>query len=128
MFDEERRDRIRALESKKRRLMGSIVRNKKNAAKARVTKRKINEELRILKGKQNKFMNMTPEDAQTAVAKELADVAPGEIYVKDLEREFDKVDRKAAEGRPERDIVDLDDIDVGIGEEEEEGVLDMSGI
>jgi hypothetical protein len=88
-------ERVRELMKRKKKLLAKLRRSKKEQVKARIEKRKINEELRSLSGKKNLFAGMDADKAASAVKKSIDDVKPGDIYPKDLEREFDKIDRPA---------------------------------
>lgn len=86
-------ERLKELMKRKKKLLVTIRKNKKTQVKARIEKRKINEEIRTLKGKANQFRNMTPEEAQAEVRRRIDDVDPSEVYPKDLERQFDRLDK-----------------------------------
>jgi hypothetical protein len=146
-------DRIKELTKKKKDLMKKIRTNKKAQIRARLEKKKINSELRQLKGKKNLFTGMTPSEASKFVKSKLDSVKPSDIFPKTLEREFDRIERprNGAEGYkvvdlgniPERPLqhpnrhkdLDEDTGVIGIGTPadgetsdtiEEDGVIDLS--
>lgn len=141
-------DRLRELMAKKKKLMAKIRRCRKEQVKARIEKRKINDEIRKLRGKKNLFSDMEHSDAAELVKKTIESVDPNDIYPKDLEREFDKIDKPAVDKKKTLDLGKIkeqplpvatrgssdedDTVDgvVGDSEEptEEEGVLDFSDL
>lgn len=122
--EQDSRERLKELEKKKKRLIRTIARNKKSAAKARAAKKRVLSEIRSINGKYSAFNGMTDKQAEKVVKKDLDNVKPVDVYPTDLEREFDKLERKQGH-RPDRDVVQLEEGDL---EEDysEEGVLDLS--
>lgn len=122
--EQDSRERLKELEKKKTRLLRTIARNKKSAAKARAAKKRVLSEIKSIKGKYSAFNGMSEKQAEKVVKKDLESVQPADVYPKDLEREFDKLERKQGH-RPDRDVVQLKEGDL---EEDysEEGVLDLS--
>lgn len=138
-------ERFKELMKRKKKLLAKIRRNKKEAVKARIEKAKINEELRLLKGKKNLFVGMSTEEAREKVRMNIEAVSPEQIYPKDLERQFDTLDKPKAEQHKTLDLGKVaesplaarprDDDDSIVGEdhdeqpegyEDEEAVIDLS--
>lgn len=88
-------DRVNELTKRKKKLIAKIRRASKTQAKARVEKRKINDAIKALRGKRSPISGMTPEQAAVAVKSSIESVVPSDMFPEDLEREFDKVDRKS---------------------------------
>jgi hypothetical protein len=86
-------ERIKELMKRKKVLLTRIRKSRKLQIRARMEKRKINEELRRLKGKKNLFNGMTKEQAMDKVRRDIDGVRPEHIYMKPLERAFDKIER-----------------------------------
>lgn len=101
---EEAAQRIRELMKKKRKLIATMKRGKKIQIKARIEKKKVNDELRSLKGKTNLFKHMTPEEAREEVRRRIEDVKPEHVYPKDLERQFDRLESPSS---VEHKVIDL---------------------
>lgn len=86
-------ERVKELIKKKKKLMARIKQSRKAQIKARLEKKKVNEELRRLRGKKNLFADMAPARAQESVKKEIEAVKPAQVYPRDLEKRFDKIDK-----------------------------------
>jgi len=138
-------ERIKELTKAKKKLLTKIRVGKKGLIKARLEKRKINEELRRLKSKANVFAGMSKEAAADKVRAEIEGVMPAEVYPKDLERRFDKLEAptkqyktvdlgKIPERAAARPAADDEAESVGTDAEPEveagvdEGVLDLSDL
>lgn len=100
---EEKRKEFKELMAKKRKLLTKIKRTKKALVKARIEKRKINEELKKL----GPLAGLSVDDAKSKVAAEIEAVQPGQIYPQDLERQFDRIDRPKNRTN-DRDVLDLE--------------------
>lgn len=122
-------DRLKELLKRKRKLLVVIRKNKKSQVKARIEKRQINEEIRNIKGKANQFRNMTEEEARAEVTRRIDGVLPSEVYPRDLERQFDRLDKPTKKNykvvdlgkipeRPMNSSADFDDEDSHVGSEE----------
>lgn len=148
-------ERIRELTKRKKILLGRIRKSRKLQIRARLEKRKINEELRRIKGKKNVFLGMTKEQSMDKVRADIEGVDPKELYPRGLERAFDKIERPSDKSKNYK-IIDLgripenprslpkikegsmddehstdvsveDIVDAGdTGEQQEDGILDMS--
>lgn len=140
--------RVKELIKKKKKLMREIQSAKKKQIKARIEKRKVNEELRAIRGKKNIFEGVAPEAALRKVRATIEAVTPEEVFPRELERRFDKIDHPKADDEV-RKTIDLgripeqpiaggrrggdDDDTVGGGDDieeavysEEDGVVDLS--
>jgi hypothetical protein len=96
--------RFRELLRLKRKLAATIRRSKKVQIRARMEKRKINEELKKIKGRSSVFADMPQKKAEKIVKKQIEAVHPDDLYPKDLEKHFDKFD---ARDSSENKIVDI---------------------
>jgi hypothetical protein len=102
--------RYKELLKMKRRLLTQMRKHRKSLAKARVDKKRVNEEITRLRKSGFAFAGLTPEQAQKRVSGEIRAVTPEDIYPKDLERKFDKLERKS-EVMYKKGMVDTSDID-----------------
>lgn len=94
----------------KRRILDQMRRHRKSLAKARVDKKRVNEEISKLRKSGFAFAGLSPAQAQSRVADEIKAVTPSDIYPKDLERRFDKLERTTAVTY-KKDKVDVSDIE-----------------
>jgi len=111
------RERLKELEKMKRVLLTRMSRHRKELAKCKVRKRAINEEIFRIKSNPGVFDGMTSQQAFSAVATAIRDTKPEDMYPKDLEKEFDKIE-KSLRGPNDR-VTEIDDTD-------DDGVIDMS--
>lgn len=131
--------RFRELLKTKRRLLTRMRKHRKALAKDRVEKKRVNEEITRLRKSGFAFAGMTPSQAATRVSNEIQAVTPEDIYPKDLERKFDKLERTTAvvykkgkvdvsdieDSGPETKGKAKDDEDVVVALQDD-GVLDLS--
>ena len=101
--------RYRELLKQKRRLLSQMKRHRKSLAKARIDKKRVNEEITRLRKSGFAFAGMTTLEAQARVSTEIQAVEPGDIYPKDLEKKFDKLER-TTEVKYRKDSVDISDV------------------
>jgi hypothetical protein len=94
----------------KRRLLDKMRKHRKSLARARVDKKRVNEEITRLRKSGFAFSGMTAVEAQERVSGEIRNVTPEDIYPKDLERRFDKLER-TTEVKYRKDSVDISDLD-----------------
>jgi hypothetical protein len=137
------RSKVAELKKKKKKLMAAVRRKRKSLAKTQLEKKKVAAEEDMLRERlgpkrgmppksqsrrsrpktQDKFAGVDPVVAQARVTKEIEAVEPEDIYPKDLEREFDKIDTPGEQADTE--IVDLGK-EATAGPDEEEEILDFS--
>ena len=87
--------RIKELAKRKRKLLITMKRARRTLSRARVEKKKVNVELVRVRRAVNIFAGLSPEEAAEKVSKEVRATGPEHIYPADLEKEFDKLDRKS---------------------------------
>lgn len=104
--------RYRELLKLKRRLLDQMRKHRKSLAKSRAEKKRINEEITKLRKSGFAFAGMTTTAAQARVDEEIRSVRPEDIYPKDLERQFDKLER-TTNVNYRKGMVDLDDAEDG---------------
>lgn len=99
------KERVRELTAKRKKLITSTKRAKRTIIKNKVEKDKVDTELKKL----GVLAKMPAEEARKAVLAEMDDVQPGDIYPKDLERDFERIDKKGKRVKPaaEKDVLDL---------------------
>lgn len=102
--------RFRELLKLKRRILDQMRKHRKAIAKGRVDKKRINEEITKLRKSGFAFVGMSTSEASARVSSEIRDVKPEDIYPKDLERQFDKLERET-EVRYRKASADLDEDD-----------------
>lgn len=102
--------RYRELLRLKRRLLTQMSKHRKSLARDRADKKRINEEITKLRKSGYAFSGMTAVAAQERVGDEIRAVKPEDIYPKDLERQFDKLER-TTEVKYKKGLVDLDDLE-----------------
>lgn len=102
--------RCMELAKQKRRLLDTMKKHRKALAKARAEKKKINEEITKLRKSGYAFHGMTATEAMERVKNEIKSVKPLDIYPKDLEKKFDKLERDS-EVKYKKGSVDIADID-----------------
>ena len=88
-------ERLKELAKKKRKLLITMKRARRTLSRAKVEKKQVNEELNRVRRAVNVFEGMSPEAAALKVAFEIKATGPEHIYPNDLEKEFDKLDRKS---------------------------------
>ena len=132
---------LRELFKQKRRLLDKMKKHRKSLAKLRVEKRRINSDISKLRKSNNIFGSMTAVAAMEKVTDEIKSVRPNDIYPRDLEKEFDKLEQKSAVKHRNRSV-NLDDLEPhgpspkshpeeedtidSIGVEDSLGVIDLS--
>lgn len=102
--------RYRELLKQKRRLLNQMRKHRKSLAKSRVDKKRINEEITKLRKSGFAFSGMTAIQAMNKVSSEIQAVSPEDIYPKDLEKKFDKLER-TTEVKYKNGRVDISDLD-----------------
>lgn len=117
--------RLRELLKQKRRILDTMRKHRKSLAKARVEKKRVNEEISKLRKSGYAFSGMSTGAAQARVADEIKAVTPADIYPKDLERRFDKLERttKVTYKKGKVDVSDIEEasvVPVRRGDEEDE--------
>lgn len=118
--------RYRELLKLKRKVLNDMRKHRKALAKKRIDKKKINEEITRLRKSGFAFHGLTPAAAQRRVSDEIRGVTPEDIYPKDLERKFDKLER-TTEVKYRKGTVDVSDVDDSPtaprgGKDDDEGV------
>jgi len=100
--------RVKELAAKKKKLVTAMKRAKRTFVKSRVEKAKVDAELKKLKAKASAISKMTTEEARAHILSEMDSVTPENIYPRDLEREFERIDKPRGK-RPvnEREVMDL---------------------
>jgi hypothetical protein len=104
--------RYKELLKLKRRALDQMRKHKKSLARIRVDKKRINEEITKLRKSGFAFAGMSTMEASARVSGEIRDVKPEDIYPRDLERQFDKLER-TSEVKYKKASADLDDDDSG---------------
>ena len=94
----------------KRRLLDKMRKHRKTIARDRIEKKRVNEEITKLRKSGYAFAGMTVSAAQARVSDEIQATKPEDIYPKDLEKQFDKLER-TTEVKYKKGLVNLDDID-----------------
>ena len=127
MEQTERDARIEELKKAKKKLNESMRRHRKMLAKNRLAKRRLDEELKNLKGDKNIFLGKDKKTVGKLILKKLNSVKVDEVYPPQLEREFEKIEK-----RPNIDekVADIDVVaevaTLGDILDDEEGVIDLS--
>ncbi len=118
------KERVHELTAKKKKLTTSMKRAKRTFIKAKTERVKVDGDLKKLKAHQAALAKMTPEEKRKAVLEEMADVTPEDIYPKDLERDFERIDKKGKRVKPaaEKDVLDL-----AIEDDDEDGDIAGTG-
>lgn len=107
--------RYKELLKLKRRLLDQMKKHRKALAKNRAEKKRINEEITRLRKSGYAFAGMSSDAARARVGDEIRSVKPEDIYPRDLEKQFDKLERTTVV-KYRKGSVDLDDIeDDGVG-------------
>jgi len=88
-------ERFKELAKRKRKLLITMKRARRTLARARVEKKKVNAELGRVRKAVNIFGGLSPEEAARRVSVEIKSTGPEHIYPNDLEKEFDRLDRKS---------------------------------
>lgn len=133
--------RYKELTKLKRRLLEGMKKHRRYLAKAKATKKSVNDEMAQLRRSGNVFGTMTMSEVKEHVQNEIKAVKPEDIYPKDLEREFDRLERNSIVNM-RKDPIDIDDNDdvqvkpshakfdddegAVVSVDEDAGVLDMS--
>ena len=118
-----------------------MKKHRRYLAKAKATKKSVNDEMAQLRRSGNVFGTMTMSEVKEHVQNEIKAVKPEDIYPKDLEREFDRLERNSIVNM-RKDPIDIDDNDdvqvkpshakfdddegAVVSVDEDAGVLDMS--
>ena len=93
-------ERTKEMAKKKKKNLEKMKRLKRSYVKAKLEKRKINAEIKLLQAEWQERIKNRPEEAKTAFAQELKNVTAEDMFPKDLEDEFDKIElRNIKQGR-----------------------------
>lgn len=85
-------ERWKILKKKKRENLDKMKRVKRSYVKAKLEKKRINREVKQLQKEWQERIKNNPVDAKLAFAKEIRDVTTEDMFPKDLEKEFDKIE------------------------------------
>lgn len=85
-------ERAVELKKKKRANLDKMKRVKRMYVKAKLEKKRINREIKKLQAEWQERIKKNPAEAKSAFAKELKSVTADDMFPKDLETEFDKLD------------------------------------
>ena len=101
---------FRDLLRQKRRLLDKMKRHRKSLAKGRVEKKKLNEAISRMRRSGFAFAGLSTIEAKSRVETEIRAVTTQDIYLRDLEKKFDKLEQ-SSEVKYRGATVDIDDID-----------------
>ena len=85
-------DRCREMAKKKKKNLEKMKRLKRSYVKAKLEKRRINAEIKVLQAEWQARIKNNPEEAKSAFLQELKNVTVEDMFPKDLEDEFDKIE------------------------------------
>jgi hypothetical protein len=86
--------RLKILKDKKRKNLDKMKRIKRSYVKAKLEKKRINREVKQLQKEWQDKIKNNPTAAKSAFAAELKAVSVEDVFPKDLEQEFDKIELK----------------------------------
>jgi len=122
------KERIKELKKKKKTLLTKMRKTSKILAQVRHEKKKVGDELSMLLDKTyprrerghvtNLFADLSPEDAAKAVNVQVESVTTADIYPKELENEFNRIDRHSRTRKDDEIEIENDSV--------EDGVMDFS--
>lgn len=87
-------ERWRDVKKKKRLNLDKMKKVKRAYVKAKIEKKRINREVKQLQKEWKERIAHNPSDAKSAFAQELRDVTTEDMFPKDLEKEFNKIELK----------------------------------
>ncbi len=93
-------ERWKMLKKKKRQNLDKMKRLNRSYIKAKLEKKRINQEVKQLQKEWQELLKKDPASAKEAFAQEMRNVTADDIFPKDLEAEFDKIElRSIKKGR-----------------------------
>lgn len=106
-------ERWKQMKKKKRQNLDKMKRVKRMYVKAKLEKKRINQEVKLLQAEWQERIKNNPTEAKSAFANELKNVSTEDMFPKDLEKEFDTIELKNIKNGRTMKTEDLsDDLDL----------------
>jgi hypothetical protein len=101
-------ERIKLVKKQKRKNLSDMKRLKRRYVKAKLEKKRINREVKLLQAEWKKQVELDPEAAKSKFAKDVKSISIEEIFPPDLEKEFDNIELRHMRGKARTlDVEDL---------------------